>query len=117
MDSSGITAGYTLSLPDFGFGVFSLSNVSLGADVQVPFTATPASVRFNFGERNAPFTLGVGIFGGGGYVALEATSRELKTIEASLEFGGDFAISVFVAQGHIFAMGGISFLPRRHGEA
>ena len=110
VDSSGITAGYTLSVPDFGFGVFSLSNVSLGADVRVPFTAEPTSVRFNFGERHSPFTVGVGIFGGGGFVALEATSRELKTVEASLEFGGDFAISVFVAQGHVFAMGGVSFL-------
>ncbi len=110
VDSTGISAGYTLSLPDFGFGVFSLSNVSLGAVVRVPFTSEPASVRFNFGERGSPFTLGVGIFGGGGYVALEATSHELKTVEASLEFGGDFAISVFVAEGHVFAMGGISFL-------
>ena len=99
-----------MALPDFGFGCSAWSNVSLGAHVRVPFTSAPSSVRFNFGRRDAPFTLGVGIFGGGGYVALEATSKELKTVEASLEFGGDFAIAVVVAEGHVYAMGGITFI-------
>lgn len=109
VDATGVQAGYDVALPDIGFGVFSLTNVSLGAHVRIPFTSEPASVRFNFGTRAAPFTLGVGIFGGGGYVALEASSKEL-TVEASLEFGGDFAIAVVAAEGHVYAMGGIAFV-------
>ncbi len=110
VDSTGVQAGYDIALPDFGFGVFSLSNVGLGAHVRVPFTDAPSSLRFAFGSKVSPFTVGVGIFGGGGYVALEATTQRLETVEASLDFGGEFAIAVVVAEGQVHALGGITLV-------
>jgi hypothetical protein len=108
VDTSGITAGYDLALPDAAVGVFSLTNVALGAEVTIPFTGTPASVRFNFGERQAPFNLSVDGLGGGGFFAFRASTKELELIEASLEFGGHVEIAVFVATGQVYAMGGVS---------
>jgi len=110
VDADGITAGYVVALPTVAFGVFSLANISLGAQVRIPFDDEPASVRFNFAERHAPFTVAVGIFGGGGFLALTATANSLERIEFSLEFGGNFELNVVVAKGHVFALGGVSFL-------
>ena len=114
VDAAGITAGYVVALPKVPFGVFSLTNISLGAQVRIPFDDKPASVRFNFAERHAPFTVAVGLFGGGGFLALTATANALERIEGSLEFGGTFEIDVVVAKGHVFAFGGVSFLRADH---
>jgi hypothetical protein len=110
VDSSGISAGYTLAIPGVAFGVFSLTDISLGAEVRIPFTGDPASVRFNFSERDAPFTVGVSLFAGDGFFAVTATTDKLERVEGSLEFGGNFEIGVLVATGRVFAMGGVSFL-------
>ena len=110
VDSAGITARYTLAIPFVGFGVFSLTNISLAAEVRIPFTGDPASVQFSFADRHSPFTVSVGIFGGGGFFTLTATTRELDRVEGSLDFGGNFEISALVASGRVFAMGGVSFL-------
>ncbi|WP_166351884.1 hypothetical protein [Phytoactinopolyspora limicola] len=109
-DANGVSLRYSLPLPPVGFGVFSITNLALGAQVSVPFTDEPASVRFNFAERHAPFTVGVAIFGGGGFVAITATTKELTRIEASLEFGGFFSISLVAARGQVHAMGGVSLV-------
>jgi hypothetical protein len=110
VDSSGITAGYALAIPAVAFGVFSLANIRLEAQVRIPFTGEPASVRFNFAERHSPFTVAVNLFSGGGFFGVEATTKELQRVEGSLEFGGSFEIGLVVAQGQVFAMGGVSFL-------
>jgi hypothetical protein len=110
VDTKGIRAGYVLAIPTVAFGVFSLSNVTLGAQVLIPFEDAPASVRFNFAERSSPFGVSIGIFGGGGYFAVTATAKALERIEGSLEFGGTLAIDVVVASGSVHAMGGVSFL-------
>ena len=114
VDATGIRAGYVLAIPTVAFGVFSLSNINLGAQVLIPFQDAPASVRFNFAERHSPFGISVGIFGGGGFLAVTATANSLERMEGSLEFGGTFEVDVVVASGGVFAMGGVSFL--RAGE-
>ncbi len=71
-------------------------------------------MRFNFGERDKPFNLSVDGVGGGGFFAIKASTAALELVEASLEFGGNIEISVFVATGEVHAMGGVSLLRSEH---
>jgi len=106
---SGITAGYTLDLPPVSVGVFNLTNMSLGATLTLPFFGDPLRVRFAFCERHRPFTLAVAIFGGGGFLAIEATTKGLELLEGALEFGGVLAINLGVASGSVSVMAGLYF--------
>lgn len=106
---TGITAGYTLDLPPVSIGVFNLTNMSLGATLTLPFFGDPMRVRFAFCERHRPFTLAVAIFGGGGFLAIEATTKGLELLEGALEFGGVLAINLGVAAGSVSVMAGMYF--------
>ena len=106
---AGITAGYTLGLPTIAIGVFSLSNVTLGAALTLPFTGDPVRFRFNFCERENPFTLVVSLFGGGGFFALGVGVDGVEVLEASIEFGGAIAFDIGVASGGVYVMAGIYF--------
>ena len=106
---SGITAGYTLDLPPISVGVFNLINLSLDASLILPFFGGPLRLRFSFCERHRPFTLAVGIFGGGGFLAIEATTKGLELLEGALEFGGVLAINLGVAAGAVSVMAGLYF--------
>ncbi|MFO0887939.1 MAG: hypothetical protein U0790_02210 [Isosphaeraceae bacterium] len=106
---SGIAARYSLNLPTVGVGIFSLSNVSLGAGFDLPFDARPASVRFNFAERQQPFSLAVAMLGGGGFFAIGVSARGVQEIEAALEFGAALAINLGVASGGVEIKAGVYF--------
>ena len=105
----GITASYSLSLPTIGVGVLSLSNVSLGAGFDLPFTGDPPSARFNFAERQSPFNLTVSLFGGGGFFAITVGTDGVQEVEASLEFGAQISIDLGVASGGVYVKGGFYF--------
>lgn len=107
---SGVTAGYNLTLPDLSIGVFNLKNLSLGASLTLPFFGDPMRLRFNFCEAHKPFLVAVGIFGGGGYLALEATTKGLERVECSLEFGGVLAVNLGVAAGTVTIMAGLQLI-------
>jgi hypothetical protein len=106
----GIEASFSLGLPNIAIGVFSLSNLSLGAALTVPFLGQqPLSVRFNFCERSDPFRLTVWIFGGGGFFAVTVTPAGVQILEASFEFGAACSIDFGVASGSISVMAGIYY--------
>ena len=106
---SGIAASYSLNLPNVEVGIFALSNASLGAGFSLPFDARPASVRFNFSERQHPFSLTVSLFGGGGFFAIGIGSAGVQEIEAALEFGAAVAIDLGVASGGVEIKAGVYF--------
>ena len=106
---SGISAGYSLGLPTIAVGIFSLSNVSLGAGFNLPFDSRPISVRFNFSERQRPFSLIVSLLGGGGFFAIAIGSKGVEEIEAALEFGAAIAINLGVASGSVEIKAGVYF--------
>lgn len=103
----GLTAGFTLALPSVAVGVFSLSNVSLGADVRVPFLGESVTVGFDFCTRERPFTLAVLFIGGGGWFGLRISPDGLDVLEMGLEAGAILAVDFGVASGSISAMIGI----------
>jgi hypothetical protein len=106
---TGITASYSLSLPTIGVGVASLSNVSLGAGFDLPFTGDPPSARFNFATRQSPFNLTVSLFGGGGFFLIGVGAAGVIEIEAALEFGAQISIDLGVASGGVYVKGGFYF--------
>jgi len=106
---SGVTTGYTLGLPDVQLGIFTLRHITLGAAIRLPFDGSPLSLRFNFCERQQPFTLTVSALGGGGFFAIEFDMKGLKSLEAALEFGAAVSLNLGVASGAVSVMGGIYF--------
>jgi hypothetical protein len=105
--AEGLTAGFGVGLPNVAVGVFNLSNLSLGADVRVPFLGETVSVGFNFCTRERPFTLAVLFIGGGGFVGLRLGPDRLLVLEMALEAGAVLAVDFGVASGSISAMVGI----------
>jgi hypothetical protein len=107
--TAGVKTGYSMSVPDLQLGAFTLSNISLGAYVNLPFNGDALTVGFNFCERNQPFTLTISALGGGGFFGFELDFKGIRQIEAALEFGAAVAINLGVAKGRVSIMGGIYF--------
>ncbi|GAB5379093.1 MAG: hypothetical protein Alis3KO_10800 [Aliiglaciecola sp.] len=106
---SGLTASYSLAIPSVQVGIFALTNMSIGAGFSLPFNNEPMQVRFNFSERQNPFSLTVSLFGGGGFFALGIGTTGVEEIEASLEFGAAISIDLGVASGGVEVKGGVYF--------
>lgn len=111
----GLTAGFTLALPNVAVGVFNLSNISFGADVRVPFLGQAVTVGFNYCTRERPFALAVSFIGGGGWFLIRLSPDGLDVLELGLEAGAMLAVDFGVASGSISAMLGIYM--RLEGDA
>lgn len=109
LTASGVKAGYTLALPNIELGMCMVSNVSLGAFINLPFTGAPMTIGFYFCKRENPFMLTISCFGGGGFIQLITRLDGLESIEAAFEFGAAISINVGVASGGVSVMGGIYF--------
>ena len=97
----GVTAGFDLALPSVGIGVFSLENISLGADARVPFLGDAMTVGFHFCSKDAPFRLTVMCIGGGGWLGLRASPKGLVLLELGLEACASLSIDLGVASGSV----------------
>ena len=109
VSATGVVTGYTLALPNIQLGLFTLSNVSFGAMVSLPFTGDPMSLQFNFCQKQQPFTLTVSLLGGGGFFAIAFDMHGLLSLEAALEFGAAASLDLGVASGSISVMGGVYY--------
>ena len=107
VSTEGVRAGFTLALPNVAVGVFALSNISLGADCNIPFLGKHLSIGFNFCTRERPFSLTVTFIGGGGFVGLRAAPDGLELLEMSLEAGARLAIDLGIASGSVEIMIGV----------
>jgi hypothetical protein len=108
VSTDGVTAGFSLALPSTAVGVFSLENISLGADARVPFLGNEAlTIGFNFCTREKPFRLTVMAIGGGGFVGIRLSPRGLVVLEMSLEAGASLSINLGVASGSVSVMVGV----------
>lgn len=109
VSAEGARAGFTIALPNLAIGIFSLTNISLGADAKVPFLGDMVSVGFNFCTRERPFTLAVAFLGGGGFFGIRVGPKGVVLLEAAFEFGAYLALDFGVASGSVSAMAGIYF--------
>jgi len=104
----GATAGFDLGLPSVAVGVFSLENISLGADARVPFLGDEAlTIGFNFCSREKPFRMTVIMIGGGGFVGIRLSPRGLVVLEMALEAGASLSVNFGVASGSVSVMIGV----------
>ncbi len=109
VSASGINASYSLALPDVTVGVFSLSNLSINAGLNIPFDGSPVRVRFGLCTQDNPFLLTVWIFGGGGFFSLALGADGIEQLQVQLEFGAAVSIDLGVASGGVSIMAGIYF--------
>jgi hypothetical protein len=109
VNANGITASFSLALPNVAVGVLSLENIVLLASLRIPFIGDPLSFSFGFSTRENPFNLTVSLLGGGGFFGLELTPAGVKMLEAALEAGARLSIDLGVASGSVSAMIGIYF--------
>ena len=100
-------AGFSVDLPNIALGMFSITNLSLGADVQVPFLGKAVTVGFNFCTREKPFTIAVAFLGGGGWCGIRCSAHGLEVLEVGLEAGACIAVNFGVASGSVSAMLGV----------
>jgi hypothetical protein len=105
----GITAGFSMGLPNIAFGVFSLENLSLGAGFTIPFVGPPMSTWFRFCERENPSRLTVMMFGGGFFFGVTVDAKGLQVAEGAIEFGAAISVDFGVASGSVSAMAGLYF--------
>jgi hypothetical protein len=109
VSDQGLDASFSLALPNIAVGMFSLTNVSLGAGFTVPFIGQPMSVRFNFCTREQPFNLTVSMFGGGGFFGITIDPRGVQLLEAAFEFGASISVDFGVASGGVHVMAGVYY--------
>lgn len=104
---NGLTASYTLPVPDVKSGVFLLSGLIFHAAIDIPFDTRPVAISLGFASREKPFNLSVLMFGGGGYVDVLLDAKDgLRRLELALEFGASVAVDFVVASGEVHALGG-----------
>jgi hypothetical protein len=115
VSTDGVTAGFDLALPNLAVGVFSLENISLGADVRVPFLGDAVTVGFYFCTREKPFRLTVMCIGGGGFVGLRLSPKGLVLLEMALEAVASLSVDFGVASGSVSVAVGVYL--RLEGEA
>ncbi|MGW1887716.1 hypothetical protein [Streptomyces sp. NPDC001970] len=113
---TGITARYSLPVPSVSAGAFSLRNIAVHTEVEVPFDGRPVQVSLAFSSRANPFNLSVLMFGGGGYIDITLDRGGLRRLEAALEFGALVAIDFLVARGEVHALGGVRFTLEHNGS-
>jgi hypothetical protein len=104
----GISADYSMAIPNVAIGVFSLDDMKVAASLSIPFIGPPPQFEFDFCTRDHPFHLTVYIFGGGGWFGLKLGTKEID-VEAGLEFGAAFSADFGVASGSVSAMAGVYF--------
>ncbi len=106
---SGVTATFSVPVPNVTCVAFSLSNLVFHSAVEVPFNGDPVAVSIGFASRAAPFAVSVLTFSGGGYIDIRVDAKGPR-IEASLEFGASMSVDFLVASGEVHALGGVRYL-------
>jgi hypothetical protein len=111
----GVTAGYSLGIPAVGVGAFSLENIALSAEMELPF-ANPVGLRIAFSERFHPFLVTLSLVGGGGFLAVVLTTNGIETIEGSLELGGNITVSLAIIEANAHVLMGFYFGIRKDAQ-
>jgi hypothetical protein len=106
---SGITVVYSLPIPNASLGVISISNMSLHAELDLPFSGAPVTATFVFCTQENPFQLSIGIFGGGGSFAVVLAINGVQSLQAALEVGLVGSLDLGVASGSASLEAGIYF--------
>jgi hypothetical protein len=89
--------------------VFALKNISLGTELNLPFTDDPMRLRFKFCDRADPGLVSVSMFSGTFFFGLALGLDGVESFEAQIEFGGDLSIDLGVASGGVHVLAGVYY--------
>jgi hypothetical protein len=109
IDTSGVTVGFSLSLPDITAGAWAFRNIGIFASLRLPFIGDPARLYFSFAERSNPFLVTYNLLTGGAFFGVGAGLDGIELVESAVEAGGSLALNLGVASGAVYAMTGIYF--------
>ncbi|MVA27267.1 hypothetical protein V6582_20790 (plasmid) [Agrobacterium vitis] len=99
-DPPGIEAGYEMPPMGLSLGVLGISNLSLTTSCILPFDGTEAMFKVGLSTPETPFLINIGVYGGGGHLALYATPGGIVGFEASFEFGAVVAFEIGPLKGN-----------------
>lgn len=109
-DSKGVRAVFGLSIPPISFGVFSMWNLRLMSELELPFIGDPMRFEFALSSYAKPFEISVMGFAGRGFFGVAIDADGYRKLEGSLEFGGSLGFEVpAVASGGLYLMAGAYF--------
>jgi len=102
-----------LVLPPITLGAMDIIDVRIESSASLPFTNAPPQFSFSFCSPDKPFTVAVGIFGGGGFLTIVLDTMGIQALSGMFQFGGFKAIELGVVRGRVFLFGGLFFSSRR----
>jgi ABC-type transporter Mla subunit MlaD len=105
VDRPAIEAGYRVGIPVITLGV-TFTNIHFAGAIVLPFSNESARVRAALGSIDSQFMISAGIYGGSGFMALEASPRGIEVFEACFEFGGIASIGYGPLQGTAYVTTG-----------
>jgi len=95
----GVKVGYEFKKDHEVLGGFTIQNLSFSIFAEFPFDNSPVLVTMALADKINPFLISVGIYGGGGSLALRTRADTLEMLEASFEYGVVAALEFGVAKG------------------
>jgi hypothetical protein len=105
IDNPSIEAGYRIAIPVITLGA-TFTNINFSGAIVLPFTSGSARVRAALGSLDNQFMISVGIYGGSGFMAIEASPQGIEAFEASFQFGGIASIGYGPLQGTAYVTTG-----------
>ncbi len=101
----GVTVGYAYSKDMEELGGFLMQNIAFSISVEMPFDNSPVRLTLKLADKALPFLISEGIYGGGGFFAIQTRADTIEILEASFEFGAvtGFTFSVLTGSGRITA--------------
>lgn len=83
----GIEVGYQYSKPYDVLGGFIVQNINFSIAASLPFDNSPVRTTLKLAEKEKPFLISAGIYGGGGFLCVRTRADTLEVLEASFEYG------------------------------
>ncbi len=91
LDPPGIRIKYGFPAFDLSIGPMSILNLSIGIEVEIPFTNRPLRCRLTCSSLNRPFLIAWFPYAGAGYCAIRTEATKIIGFELQLEFGAAVA--------------------------
>jgi hypothetical protein len=104
-----LEVGYGFGFDIISFGAFTIQNLRFALSFVLPFNNEPARLRFLVSERERPFLISAGIYGGGGFFGITARPDGVELLEGAFEFGAVTAIKFGPLKGQGRVTAGIYF--------
>jgi len=104
-----LTAGFRFDVPAITVGVFNLMQLAQEVSMSLPFNGDPVRVFFGISDKQNPFLLSAGIYGGGGFIQMRLGLDGVQELSGAFDFGVVAIIGIGPLHGWGEVVAGISF--------